>query len=93
MKGVLSWMVHWACRSSTRIFCFALAALVGPVQLFTLYYLLIQNLALVKISFPSLLVKEQGVGLYSDPTPIYLFVYLSVYYSITPQLNGDIAII
>ena len=25
-----------------------------------------------------LLVKEQGVGLYSDPTPIYLFVYLSV---------------
>ncbi len=31
-----------------------------------------------------LLVKEQGVGLYSDPTPIYLFVY----HSITPLLNG-----
>jgi hypothetical protein len=30
-----------------------------------------------KISCPSHLVKEQGVGLYSDPTPIYF--YLSNY--------------
>ncbi len=43
--------------------------------LFTLYSLLIQNLAIVKISCPYLLVKEQGLSLYSDPTPIYLFVY------------------
>jgi hypothetical protein len=32
MKGVLSWLVHWACRASARDFCSALAALVGPVQ-------------------------------------------------------------
>ena len=32
MKGVLSWLVLWACRVGTRDFCSALAALVGPVQ-------------------------------------------------------------
>ncbi len=32
MKGVLSWLVHWARCASTRDFCPALAALVGPVQ-------------------------------------------------------------
>jgi hypothetical protein len=32
MKGVLSWLVRWACRACTRYFCSALAALVGPVQ-------------------------------------------------------------
>ncbi len=32
MKGVLSWLVRWACRAGTRDFCSALAALVGPVQ-------------------------------------------------------------
>jgi hypothetical protein len=32
MKGVLPWLVRWACRASTRDFCSALAALVGPVQ-------------------------------------------------------------
>jgi hypothetical protein len=32
MKGVLSWLVRWACRTGTRDFCSALAALVGPVQ-------------------------------------------------------------
>jgi hypothetical protein len=34
MKGVLSWLVHWAFRASTntRDFCSALAALVGPVK-------------------------------------------------------------
>jgi hypothetical protein len=32
MKGVLSWLVRWACRAGTRDFYSALAALVGPVQ-------------------------------------------------------------
>ncbi len=32
MKGVLSWLAHWACRAGTRDFGSALAALVGPVQ-------------------------------------------------------------
>ncbi len=32
MKVVLSWLVCWACRASTKDFCSALAALVGPVQ-------------------------------------------------------------
>jgi hypothetical protein len=32
MKGVLSWLVHWACHAGTRDFYSALAALVGPVQ-------------------------------------------------------------
>jgi hypothetical protein len=32
MKGVLPWLVHWARRASTRDFCPALDALVGPVQ-------------------------------------------------------------
>ncbi len=29
MKGVLSWLVRWACRAGTRDFCSAWAALVG----------------------------------------------------------------
>jgi hypothetical protein len=32
MKGVLSWLVRWACRAATRDFCSSLAALVGLVQ-------------------------------------------------------------
>jgi hypothetical protein len=32
IKGVLPLLVPWACRASTRDFCSALAALVGPVQ-------------------------------------------------------------
>jgi hypothetical protein len=32
MKGVLSWLVRWACRAGTRDFCSALAALVGRVK-------------------------------------------------------------
>jgi hypothetical protein len=32
MKGVLPWLIRWACRAGTRDFCPALAALVGPVQ-------------------------------------------------------------
>jgi hypothetical protein len=32
IKGVLPWLVCWACRAGTRDFCSALAALVGPVQ-------------------------------------------------------------
>jgi hypothetical protein len=32
MKGDLPWLVSWACRAGSRDFCFALAALVGPVQ-------------------------------------------------------------
>ncbi len=32
IKGVLPWLVRWACRNGTRDFCSALAALVGPVQ-------------------------------------------------------------
>jgi hypothetical protein len=32
MKGVLPWLVRWACRGSTIGFCSALTALVGRVQ-------------------------------------------------------------
>jgi hypothetical protein len=32
MKGVLPWLVHWACRASTRDFSSVLAAGVGLVQ-------------------------------------------------------------
>jgi hypothetical protein len=32
MKGVLPWLVRWACRAGTRDFCPALAALVSPIQ-------------------------------------------------------------
>jgi hypothetical protein len=32
MKGVLPWLVRWACLAGTRDFCSALAALVGAVQ-------------------------------------------------------------
>ncbi len=43
MKGVLSWLVRWACRAGTRDFCHALAALVGKVQniifFLTIHYL------------------------------------------------------
>ncbi len=42
MKGVLSWLVRWACRDGTRDFCSALVALVGPVQnmfFLTVHYL------------------------------------------------------
>ena len=32
MKGVLPWLVRWACRAGTRDFCSALADLVGPLN-------------------------------------------------------------
>jgi hypothetical protein len=32
MKGVLPWLIRWACRAGPRDFCPALAALVGPVR-------------------------------------------------------------
>ncbi len=32
MKGVIPWLVRWACHAGTRDFCPAPAALVGPVQ-------------------------------------------------------------
>jgi hypothetical protein len=32
MKGILPWLVCWACCAFTRDFCLASAALVGPVQ-------------------------------------------------------------
>jgi hypothetical protein len=32
MKGVLPWLVSWACRAGIRDFCSTLAALVAPVQ-------------------------------------------------------------
>ncbi len=32
MKGVLPWLLRWACRASTREFVLPWAALVGPVQ-------------------------------------------------------------
>ncbi len=31
MKGVLPWLVRWACRVGTRDVCPALDAVVGPV--------------------------------------------------------------
>jgi hypothetical protein len=42
LKGVLPWLVHWACRAGTRDFCSALSALLGPVQnifFLTVHYL------------------------------------------------------
>ncbi len=32
MKGVLPWLVRWACRAGIRDFCSVVATLVGPVQ-------------------------------------------------------------
>jgi hypothetical protein len=32
MKGALTWLVRWACRGGSRVFCPALSALVCPVQ-------------------------------------------------------------
>jgi hypothetical protein len=32
LKGVLPWLVHWACHAITRDFCPALGALFSPVQ-------------------------------------------------------------
>jgi hypothetical protein len=32
MKGILPWLVRWACLAGTRDFCSPLAALVGQVQ-------------------------------------------------------------
>jgi hypothetical protein len=32
MKGILPWLVHWACRAGTKEFAPALAALLDPVQ-------------------------------------------------------------
>jgi hypothetical protein len=40
MKGVIPWLVHWACRGGRRDFCFALAALVGPVE--NIFFLTVQ---------------------------------------------------
>jgi hypothetical protein len=34
MKGVLPCLVRWTCLAGTRDFCSALAALIGPVQIF-----------------------------------------------------------
>jgi hypothetical protein len=34
MKGVLPWLVRWACHAGTRDFCSALTALVGPSKIF-----------------------------------------------------------
>jgi hypothetical protein len=42
MKGVLSWLVGWACRADTRDFSSALAAPVGPVQ--NIFFLTIRYL-------------------------------------------------
>jgi hypothetical protein len=42
MKGVLSWLVRWACRAGTRDFCSALAVLVGQVQ--NIFFLAIHDL-------------------------------------------------
>jgi hypothetical protein len=32
MEEVFPWLVRWSCRAGPRVFCSALAALVGPVQ-------------------------------------------------------------
>ncbi len=53
-KGVLPWLVRWACRAGTREFCSALAALVGPVQnviFLTVHY---------SISIPLSIAQEVG---------------------------------
>jgi hypothetical protein len=31
MKGIIPWLVRWACRAGASDFCSALAALFGPV--------------------------------------------------------------
>jgi len=40
MRGVLPWLVRWTCRTGTRDFCPALAALVGPVE--NIYFLTVR---------------------------------------------------
>jgi hypothetical protein len=40
MKGILPWLVRWACRAGKKDFYSALAALVGPVQR-TLFHFII----------------------------------------------------
>jgi hypothetical protein len=32
MQGALSWLFRWSCLAATRVFCFALAAQVGPAR-------------------------------------------------------------
>jgi hypothetical protein len=50
MKGVLPWLVDWACRAGTRDFCSALAAQVGPVQ--NIFFLTVHYFTSTKYFFP-----------------------------------------
>ncbi len=38
MKGVLPWLVSWACRAGTRDICYVFAPLVGPFFFLTVHY-------------------------------------------------------
>ena len=56
------------------------------ILLITLLFLLIQNLSLViKLSCPSHLVKDKGVGLYSESTPIYSILFICLQILSTPS--------
>jgi hypothetical protein len=75
LKGVLPWLVTWACRTGTRDFCPALAALVGPVQnIFFIPYTISISLS----TSPSKLGKAAVLGhlslsmcLKNDPPPFH----------------------
>jgi hypothetical protein len=46
----LSWLVRWACRAGTRDFCSALATLVGPVQNFFFFLIILYFNSFVPIA-------------------------------------------
>jgi hypothetical protein len=64
MKGVLSWLVHWACRADTRDFCSALAALVSQVQnIFTAYTISILRFPIAQQAGQAALLGRLSLGM------------------------------
>ncbi len=75
MKGVLPWLVRWACHASTRDFCSALAALVGKILIFffphRIYYFnsfdtIAQQAGQVVVLLAYLLVCVHGVVIFGS---------------------------
>ena len=73
MKGVLPWLVRWACRASTRDFYPALAALVGPVQ--KIFFSSLQTI-LFHFICPIAQQAEQAVVLGRLSLSMCLWIYL-----------------
>jgi hypothetical protein len=67
MKGVLPWLVSWACRAGSIDFCYVFAALVGPVFFphRTLFQFLCPN------------AQQAGQGSCAE-SPVSLYVYLVI---------------